>query len=112
MEDTGEVDPVTGLPIMEEVEYDIKDDEFESGKTIESAYNSESSSASSTQSGYTSDSIYNISSYMETYSKEGLNTSNLNNVDRTLAENDIKDALKNIKAEYDDLVEAQKRLKK
>ena len=44
---------------------------------------------------------------METYSKEGLNTSNLNNVDRTLAENDIKDALKNIKAEYDDLVEAQ-----
>ena len=49
---------------------------------------------------------------METYSKEGLNTSNLNNVDRTLAENDIKDALKNIKAEYDDLVEAQKRLKK
>lgn len=32
MEDTGEVDPVTGLPIMEEVEYDIKDDEFESGK--------------------------------------------------------------------------------
>ena len=112
MEDTGEVDTVTGLPIMEEVEYDIKDDEFESGKTIESAYNSESSSASSTQSGYTSDSIYNISSYMETYSKEGLNTSNLNNVDRTLAENDIKDALKNIKAEYDDLVEAQKRLKK
>jgi hypothetical protein len=112
--ETGEIDyDENNVPynVKEEVDYDIKDENFDESTTIESAYNSESSSASSLASGYTSDSIYSISQYMEDYSKEALNTANENNVNRNDAKLKIEQTNAAVKSEYDDIVAAQKLLK-
>lgn len=104
-------DPITGKTVTEEEEeeIDIAGDPYSGGGTIGEAYQAEAQINVS----YTSDAIYSISKNMETYATDALKTSTPDNVVRSDAEAQIKDAVDaKIKDEYEALCNAQEKLQK